>query len=35
MRITIDVPEDIGQSIVSRSGSLDRAAMEGLAAEAY
>lgn len=35
MRITLEVPEDIGRSIASVSGSVDHAALEGLAAEAY
>lgn len=35
MQITREVPEDIGRAIAAASGSLDRAALEGLAAEAY
>jgi hypothetical protein len=35
MQITLEIPEDIARSIASTSGSLDRAALEGLAAEAY
>jgi predicted HTH domain antitoxin len=35
MQITIDIPEDIARAIASASGSLDRAALEALAAEAY
>lgn len=35
MQVTIDIPEDIGQAIAAASGPLDRAALEGLAAEAY
>lgn len=35
MQITVEVPDDIGRAISAASGSLDRAALEGLAAEAY
>jgi hypothetical protein len=35
VQITIEIPEDIGRLIASGSVPVDRAALEGLAAEAY
>lgn len=35
MRITLEVPEDIARALAGGPGSLDRAALEALAAEGY
>lgn len=35
MRITLDLPEDIAQGLETQLGDLSRAALEGLALEAY
>jgi predicted HTH domain antitoxin len=35
MQIVIEIPEDIGRALFNRSILPDRAALEGLAAEAY
>ena len=35
MQVRLEIPEDIALAIASRSIPLDRAALEGLAAEAY
>ena len=35
MRITLEVPEDIARALASGPQSLDRAALEALAAEGY
>jgi predicted HTH domain antitoxin len=35
MQITFEIPEDIGRALASGAVPLDRAALEGLAAEAY
>ncbi len=35
MRVTLDLPEDIAQALASGATTLDRTALEGLAAEGY
>jgi hypothetical protein len=35
MQVTFEVPEDIGRALSSGRTSLDRAALQGLAAEGY
>jgi hypothetical protein len=35
MQVTVEIPEDIARLLARTSVSLDRAALEGLAAESY
>lgn len=35
MQITVEIPDDIASVIGNATGSLDRAALEGLAADAF